>query len=431
MKNKRVCVATSGGMDSTALLHYLKSREKEYCFTLSAVHCEHGIRGKESVEDMRFVQELCNAWDIPLYVFRENCIEKAEREKTSLETAARNFRYACFDSLLKDEQADYIATAHHLQDEAETVLFRIARGASLTGASGMYAQRTGFIRPFLDWSKEKICAYVKENNLSYRTDKSNEETEFTRNKLRHTVFPALEEAVSGATENIARFAIRAAEDDAFLYRQSEKLLSYNGKMRTVAFSQEKPLFTRACLMAMKSLGLDKDYTQTHLDGVFRLQESERGAYLTLPKGIVAEKQEKGIVFYVFEDEKEVVLSASVPFSSEGFDGGMYAVKISVQEPKMQGYVGKILRIDGEKLPQNATFRFRKEGDSLEKFGGGTKSLKKYLNEKKVPVKTRTRLPLIADEKGSEVYVVCGYEIAEKVKVTEDTKQTLYITLWEK
>ena len=85
---KRICVATSGGVDSMALLHFLKSREKQDGFCLSAVHCEHGIRGQESENDMRFVQELCKTWDIPLFVFRENCLEKARTEKLSVETAA-------------------------------------------------------------------------------------------------------------------------------------------------------------------------------------------------------------------------------------------------------------------------------------------------------------------------------------------------------
>ena len=98
---KRVCVAASGGVDSTALLHYLKSREKEDGFSLCAVHCEHGIRGEESVADQKFVEKLCKEWDIPLFVFREDCVKKSQREKSSLETAARDFRYACFEKLLR------------------------------------------------------------------------------------------------------------------------------------------------------------------------------------------------------------------------------------------------------------------------------------------------------------------------------------------
>ena len=428
LKNKKVCVATSGGMDSTALLHYLKGQEKKYGYSLSAVHCEHGIRGAESVEDMRFVESICRAWDVPLYVFRGDCLTMAKENKTSVETSAREFRYACFESLLQEGKADYIATAHHVLDQAETVLFRLARGASLSGVSGIPQRREGFIRPFLDWKKEDIEKYVIENNLAYCTDKSNFEREYTRNKLRLDVIPRLEQCVSGAVENVARFAILACEDDEYLYAQSEKLLSFQGGKWVVAFCKEKPLFRRACLLAMKKLGVEKDYTQTHLQDAYVLQNSERGAYLTLPKGVRAEKTDIGIVFSCEKDVPTYALTEEKPFSFDGFDGGVYEVKISRELP--DEYVGKALRVDIDKIPREATFRFRKDGDVFCKFGGARKTLKKYYNEEKIPINERASLPIIASSDG-DVYVVCGYEIAQDVKVTEDTKNQAYITLWKK
>ncbi len=431
LKNKKVCVATSGGMDSTALLHYLKSHEKEYGYTLSAVHCEHGIRGEESLADMRFVQNLCAAWGIPLYLFQEDCLQKAAEEKVSLETVARAFRYACFARVLEEGKADCVATAHHAQDEAETVLFRLARGTSLTGAAGMYTGREGIVRPFLHWTKADIEGYVTENGLSYCVDKTNADTEYTRNKLRLSVMPVLEETVGGAVQNLARFARLAAEDDEYLYRQSQRLLREGEEGIIVLFSEEKPLFRRACLTAIKALGLEKDYTQAHLESVFALQKSERGAYITLPKNILAKREEKGVVFTVAQEEKTFPLPSEQPFSKMGFDGGRYEVKIADTPTKTEGYVGKVLRIDADKLPQDAYFRARREGDRIEKFGGGTKSLKKYYNEEKIPVELRAYLPIIAQKEGDNVYAVCGYEIADSVKVDAETKRVSYITLWEK
>ena len=431
LKDKKVCVATSGGMDSTALLHYLKSQEKTHGYVLCAAHCEHGIRGKASVADMRFVQKLCKKWDIPLYVFRENCPKKAKKEKTSLETAARNFRYASFEQLRLEGKADCIATAHHANDEAETVLFRLSRGASLSGAAAMHAEREDIVRPFLNWSKEKIYAYVKKNKLPYRVDKSNQNIVYTRNALRLKVLPTLEQAIPGATENIARFAKRAAEDDEYLYRQSEKLLAFEDKDIIVLFSEEKPLFKRACLTAMKKLGIKRDYTQAHLNALYDLQQSERGAKLNMPLNIVAQKGENGIVFTFEKEPPRYASLQEKGFSLDGYEGGMYEVKISEQFPKMQGYEGEILRIDREKLPQDAVFRYRKDGDEITKFGGGTKKLKKFFNEKKIPVEARAYIPLIASGVGKEVYVVCGLEIADKVKVTQNTKEAVFISLWNK
>ena len=428
---KRVCVAISGGVDSTALLHYLKEKEKEVGFSLSAVHCEHGIRGEESLLDQAFVQELCKKWDVPLFVFSENCPKRAKREKISLETAAREFRLESFLSLVKENKVDFIATAHHALDEAETVLFRLARGTSLAGVKGM-EERSGYLlRPFLDWTKEEILSYAKENHLSYCTDSTNLEADATRNKLRLNVFPALEEAIRGASVNLARFARYAAEDDKLLYEQSKALLCLTPAEKTfVKFSEQKPLFRRACLMAMKELGIEKDYTSAHLESVFSLQTSERGAKICLPKSVIAQKVEGGIEFFLQSDEELLPPAPQTekPFSLSGFDVGRYAVNVSLTPAEIGKE--KILRVDKDKIPENAVFRFRKDGDVIKSFGG-SKSLKKFFNEKKIPVKERAFLPLIAKKDSSEVLVVCGVEISERVKITKETQSVLYITLQKK
>ncbi len=430
-QDKRICVALSGGADSVALLHYLKIRAAEFGYALFAVHCEHGIRGEESIEDMRFVEELCKAWDIPLFLFREDCIARAKADKESLETSARHFRRESFSSLITEGKIDYIATAHHQNDEAETVLFRMARGASLTGASAMKEKEGYFLRPFLGWSKQKICAYVQENGLRYKVDGTNFQTDATRNKIRLEVLPKLEEAVSGATENIARFAALAAEDDALLYRLSEALIEENAQGKIVLFSKEKPLFTRACLTVMKSICITKDYTSTHLNSLYALQDSERGARIDLPQGLQAVKGEKGLAFQLLNTEIYLPNTAEENFSEKGFDGGRYEVNVSKTPLLQENFGWKVLKIDGDKLPKGVVFRFRKEGDKMECFGGGRKSLKKFLNEKKIPVEERAHLPLIAEPASGEVYAVCGVEISRRVKVEEGSKNILYISIRKK
>ncbi len=426
-QNKRICVAVSGGADSVALLHFLKTRASEGGYSLSAVHCEHGIRGSESIEDMHFVQDLCQSWGIPLFLFQEDCFSRAKREKSSLETAARHFRYACFEELFQEDEADYIATAHHQNDEAETVLFRLARGTALSGAAAMQEVSGRYIRPFLHRSKGEILEYVAKNALAYREDYTNFEGLATRNKLRLEVLPKLEEAMPEATKNIARFAQTAAEDDALLCELSEGLLTDGGEEIEVAFCDKKPLFTRACLKAMKALGVRQDYTASHLNALYALQASERGAWLTLPKNLRAEKREKGVVFFLPKAEKEVPLAEEFPFTEEGFEGGRYAVKCST-EP-VEGVT--LLYIDIDKVPKNAVFRFRREGDRIRTFSGITKSLKKLLNEKKIPTRIRGCLPLIAEKEGSEVYAVCGVEISERLKVDGGTTRARYLWIEER
>ncbi len=431
---KRICVALSGGVDSVALLHYLQEGEDKYGYLLSAVHIEHGIRGEESLRDMRFVQDLCKARGIELFVFSVDCPARAKAEKVSLETAGRKFRYEKFDELIKAGKADYIALGHHQNDEAETVLFRMARGASLTGVRGMREVSGYLLRPFLTWKKSDIIEYADRHKLAFCVDKTNFELCATRNKIRLEVLPSLESAVPGAVENIARFASFAGEDDEFLYAQSQSLLKADGKRRyLVAFCKEKPLFRRACLTALKNLGIEKDYTAVHLQDAFDLQNAERGAYICLPKGVIAQKTLKGIVFYLETDKEVISLEkpTSKPFSEKGFDGGRYEVSVSFAVPEDKQGEWKILRLDADKLPDSACFRFRREGDEIKKFGLASKSLKKLFNEKKIPVEEREWLPLIAEEDGGKVFAVCGVEIADEVKITENTERAVYLSVRRK
>ena len=426
---KKVCVAVSGGVDSTALLHYLKNREKECGYLLSAVHCEHGIRGEESLRDLRFVQSFCERLDVPLFVFACDCPKKAEMEKLSLETAARNFRKEIFFGLVQEGKADYIATAHHALDEAETVLFRLARGTALSGVAGMREQDGYILRPFLRWTKEEVLAYANEKNLEYCVDSTNLQTDATRNKLRLQVLPALCEAVDGAVENLVSFAQKAAADDELLYELSAELLSKDQDGYLVKFCDKLPLFYRACLTACKRLGLSRDYTFAHLQAAADLQKNERGASVCLPCGIVAEKRLDGIAFYIAKAEEFEPISQPCAFTEKGFDGGRYAVSVATTPPTEEKNEWKTLRIDGDKVPKTAQFRFRREGDELLSFGG-RKTLKKFFNEKKIPTKERAYLPLIADETG-EVYAVCGVEISQKMKVEEGTQHVLYISIRKK
>ncbi len=429
-RGKRICVAVSGGIDSVSLLHDLQNHREAYGYILSAVHCQHGIRGEDSLEDMRFVQDLCNRYGVPLTIFEEDCIARAKQEKCSLETSARHFRYECFTKLIDGDKADYIATAHHKNDEAETVLFRLARGTSLTGARGMTEESAYILRPFLFWTRADIERYAKENGLSHREDCTNAQTDATRNKLRLQVLPALEDAVPGAVENLARFAQLAGEDDEYLYRQSKSLLSQHSVGYMVAFSVEKPLFKRACLTALKALGVERDYTRVHLELLFELQDKQRGAVLSMPKGVQAQKMQKGVYLYV---TKALPKLAKAPkyFTANGFDGGRYEVKIVAREEDAQGACMPVLRVDMDKIPPNAVFRFRKDGDKMKVFGGKTKTLKKLFNERKTDVRQREALPVIADGNTGEIYVVCGVEIADIVKCDVTTKRVGYIVVIEK
>ena len=390
------------------LLYLLKRDAEKYGYFVSAVNFEHGIRGEESVADSLFVQDTCKAWGVLLSSFVENCVERAKREKLSLETAARNFRRENYEKILKDGLADFIATAHHANDNAETVLFRLARGTSLSGVIGIRKTDGKYIRPLIEKTKEEILAFANESGIPFREDSTNFEPIATRNIIRLDILPKIEEIVPCATKNLSHFASIASEDDEFLYELADSLITLSNGCGTVVFNVKKPVFRRA-----------------YLSDLYALQFLKMGAKISLPNNLEAKKTKDGIFFYKKEDFCVVDFEPK-RFECGEFLFGKYQVYVT-NEPLKIETGEKVLRLDGDKIPKDCIFRQRLEGDVFRKYGGGTKSLKRYLIDKKIPVENRD-MPLLTDANGSTVYAVCGVEIADDVKVTDQTKKTVYIAV---
>lgn len=422
-KNVKIAVAVSGGADSVALLDKLVLLSAECGFSLSVVHCEHGIRGEESLADAEFVRLLAGGYGLPFTAFSEDCIALAERSGESVEVAARNFRYRCFEKVLASG-ADYVALAHHKDDAVETALFRLCRGTSLGGVLGMSPISGRYLRPLLDETKQEILAYVEQKGLHYRVDSTNLQRVATRNRLRLDVLPTLAEAIPGAGDNLLAFAKEAKEDDAYLYALANELIERAEPQNATDTGwrvkiSPLPLFRRACLTVLKTLGLEKDYTKKHLQSIAELCGLQTGARAVLPKGIVAMRAYEKIVF--FQGEEEDVFPR-YPFGFGEFEWGRYVLSVS-NVPMMEA---KALRVDAEKIPKNAVIRSREEGDVFRKFGGGTKPLKKYLIDEKIPLAKRDGLPLLAA--GHEILAIFGVEISEAVKLTKNTKKTAYLSI---
>lgn len=424
--DKKICVAVSGGKDSMALLHYLKVHGGEFNIRVCALNCDHGIRGEASARDSAFVAAYCGGNCIELHSF------KAEKGSLKNENAARLWRWRCYNQVLSDGKADLIATAHHLNDNAETVLFNLARGSALAGMTGITdAPVLGIIRPLISCSRGDIDGYIVQNGIPYVTDESNFTDDYTRNKIRHNVLPALEEAVGGAAENIFRFSRLAAEDEEYFDRLVRRITvrrpTYGYLIKPC---EERVIFRRA---AQKIVAVDyrrKDYTSDHFNRLFDLQSAENGKKFEF-LGLVAVKEEGGIAI---ADSGETQAEADgMPFCENlGCDQiTLYAGRVACADyaeyeseiMKMLSRSGaplKSLRFDLDKIPESAVIRFKRAGDKFTKFGGGTKSLSDYLTDKKVPQGMRSTLPLVCD--GSRVLIVGGVEISEEIRLTDGTKR---------
>lgn len=404
-----VCVALSGGRDSVALLHALRVGG----VSVKAVTCGHNIR-TATEDEICFVTQLCERWAVPLRVFRADVPARAKTEKRGLEETARLWRYECFAQVIAEGWADVVATGHHKDDLAETVLFRLARGTSLAGLNA-FPVREGIVRPLLGVTRSEIDEYVAKNRLSYVEDESNGDVGFSRNRIRHAVLPQLEQAVHGARDNLVAFAQRAAQDEEYLSERANAAVCVEGDGVRIPVGIATPLFTRAAVRAMALCGVTHDYTSANVREIARLRELQSGRRATLPEGLVAVREGEYVVF--FRPQAQCEESA---FAVGEFCFGARTVRVSSEQTE------GALVADLDAFPPDCVLRTRREGDMFTPFGGHRKTLKKFLTDKKIPARLGKALPLVAN--GSEVYAVVGVEIADSVKITEKTVRRVWLSL---
>jgi tRNA(Ile)-lysidine synthase len=228
----RICVAISGGADSVALLltlHAANTAARESLGVgLSAVHIHHGLRGEEADADQRFVEDLCIGLDIPLHLHQANVPQRVAETHETIEEAARTVRYDFFHRLLASGHADSVLTAHTLDDQAETVLMKLLRGAWTEGLSAIHPVITlakgKILRPFLNTRRADIETFLKAANQPWREDSTNTDTTFTRNKIRHDLLPQLRAFNPKLDQAFANLAELAREEESRWQTELNRLL---------------------------------------------------------------------------------------------------------------------------------------------------------------------------------------------------------------
>ena len=407
-----VAVALSGGKDSVCLLHLLLSLREELNITVKAVHVDHSIRGKDSENDANFVKNYCEKLGVLVKVFKVDAPLYSKQNNLSLEQGARALRYGVFKSVLDSGFANLIATAHHKNDNFESLLFNIFRGTGLKGAGGIPSKNGEIVRPLLSVTREEIDRYLQENNLPFTQDLTNFSSEFSRNYIRNEIVPKIVERFPNAVNAGAKFSAICKEEDEFLQKLSSDIITQKDGKVYIPLSSDGVLVKRAIILALSRLGLEKDYEYVHVLDVFNLKNLQSGAKITLPKSIVAQKEYDYAVLYIDNEQKNQNL---YPFGVGAFDFDGDIFEISS--------IGGSLKFDGDKIPSGAVIRTRRDGDVFKKFGGGTKKLKEFLIDKKIPLSKRDKLPLIA--KDNTVYLIFGVEISDDIKITSETTNILY------
>ena len=422
-----VGVGVSGGIDSMCLLHFLNANKQLLDIDVVAIHINHGIR-EESDDEARFVVQKCREMGVRVYKFSIDAPKIAKDKRISVETAAREGRYGVFDALVKKDIIDKVALAHHQSDQAETILMHIFRGCGANGAKGMEPIRDGiYIRPMLKVSKEEISLYASTNNIEFVEDSSNADNSYTRNFVRNVLMKDILKKWPNAVEAINNFAEAVSDDDDYI----QSIIDTNAllvdekivQMPCSYFSGSSAIYSRIVFKALALIGVTKDIERKHIEMIKDLATSmENGKKIRLPYDIVVSKEYD---YLTFENNYVEKPQLSKTLKCEEFEAPNYGniVIKRVKTDKMNE--AGALYFDYRKVPKTARWRYREDGDVFEKFGGGTKKLKSFLIDKKIPVRLRDYIPVLADE--NEVYVIAGVEVSEKVRV-EDVPTCYKVTV---
>ncbi|MCR6098392.1 tRNA lysidine(34) synthetase TilS [Salipaludibacillus agaradhaerens] len=418
-------VAVSGGPDSMALIHYLMELSNIKKIQLSVSHVEHGLRGEESKKDAALVASFCQKYSLPFYLYEADVKKKKLQQAMSTQEAARLCRYEWFEHLMHKLGTTKLVTAHHGDDQIETMLMRQLRG-SLSGRKGIPVKRVfaeGYIiRPLLAVEKTKLLEYCATYNIPYRKDQSNDEDKYLRNRIRHHVLPFIKEENPKAHHVFQWQSEVLADEEEWLHHETirvvDKVMVFKGSHKIVvsleAFDEvAKALQRRAIHLILNYLLISHQlqFDRSHIEAILDLIRQEHpSGEVHLPKNITVEKSYESLIFSIKtpflkeesgDQNKELVLP--LPGELAWATGTISADTLDGKMPLKNDPYDIFIDLNKVSLP--FIIRARRAGDRMSFFGGkGTKKLKDVFIEAKVAKGDRDLWPIVTDSHGTILWV---------------------------
>ena len=432
----RVLVALSGGPDSVALMDLLRSVVPDFSLTLCAAHLDHGMR-VESIEDSRFVTNLCLGWKIPLVAKKVDVPDLARRKKLGLEEAAREIRHDFLKTAAVERGCNVIALGHNRGDQAETLIHRLVRGVGPAGLAAMRFREGEVARPLLGFSRREIVAYLQERGIGYRTDKSNFDTRFTRNRIRHEILPLLETFNPQLEKQLFQLSRLAEEDENYWQGKVTELLAMVlvakndgfvldvAELRNIHPALRKRVLRR-CLEMVRG----------DLAGLGHAQILAVDALLFSPRPH-AEIDVNGC--WVGRNYDRLCLKRQRPAGPEGFCFLVTSQEV-LEIPGLGRFQAKLADMSGEEDRWAAEFdadqvdfpltvRSFKPGDFFQPSGmAGRKKIKDLFIDKKIDCSWRSRIPLVTTANEQIVWVV-GMRRSELFRAPAGGGRVMKLTFW--
>ncbi len=438
----RIIIALSGGPDSITLLHILHTLKNKLNITIYAAHVNHLLRGKDAYKDEELCKKYCDELGILCFVKRVDINQLAKIKNISHELAGREARYEFFDELMKKYNCNKIAIAHNLNDQAETVLMRMMRGAGIEGLVGIRPVRDNiFIRPLIEITRNEIEKYCEENKLPAAIDKTNFENIYARNKIRLELIPYMENNFNkDIIHTLNRMSNIIREDNDYLeeisdeifkkycYRKDDRVIIYKD-----AFKEHKTIITRVLRKAILQIKGDLyNIENSHIIDIIKLYNQNTGKTIMLPDSLMVDNVYKDIHIYKEMKNHNTNIYEVITFNDEFYCEKLHTKIITKVLHKNNNDVNlkdsdMIKYFDFDKVKDNIILRYRKDGDRFTSLGmKGSKKLKDLFIDLKVPRHERDIIPLICF--GNEIGWIVGYRISEKFKVDNNTERILQICI---
>jgi len=417
---KRLLLATSGGVDSMIMVDLFD----KLSFDVAIAHCNFQLRGIESFEDQKFVQNYADANGIEVFITQFDTTTFAKDFKLSIQVAARELRYSWFYELLETKKYDYILTAHHADDNVETFIINLIRGTGLEGLTGIPAQNGNIIRPLLTFSRQEIEQYAKEIKMEWREDSSNTSDKYLRNKIRHNVVPVLKELNPDflssflKTQSYLHESKAMAEDASILVYQ--QVAEEKGEEIHLDLNKLKKLpnyksYLYEWLNEFKFSAWEDIYglvdgqsgKQVFSDG-FRLLK-DRDSLILCPISVDAEIEE----FYIFKDQKEINIPLNLSF-------------LRVTDTSLVS--NTTIFVDEDKLWFPLVLRRWKHGDKFQPSGmeGKSKKVSKFFKDNKLSLIEKENSWILCSD--NQIVWIVGFRQDERFKIGNRTKKILKIQL---
>lgn len=436
-RGERVLVAVSGGVDSTALLHLLADCASELKISLQVAHLNHLIRKGEAELDVKYVERISQNLGLPLTVEAIDVAAWAREQKKGLEESARILRYEFLERVAQKIGAHKIAVGHTADDNIETFLMRLVRGAGGLGLCGIPPRRDKIIRPLIKIWRRRIEDYVGELKLVPRRDHTNYETRYLRNLVRLKLIPQLKTYNRNIKEILLNTTFLLTQDYLFLEEKSEEALEQvarDGKLSIEKLKKVEPalrghLLRKAIEKVKGSLSnLDFSHIQEILSKVGAAEKWE----LHLPDGVYALGNQRTLIFTLEKpkaDKQPFAYRLPVPGEADVPELGIKIKAEVLDKPKKLETSSNVALLDFKTTEEELSVRSWQAGDRFSPLGmKGKKKLQDFFVDEKVPEEERGCIPIVESKKG--IVWVAGYRVDERAKVSEKTKQAVRLEVFK-